>query len=167
MGRRWYLDASALAKRYATEKGTPLLNHLFNQVPRRDMMCLTLGTLEVISIFVRKMNGGQLSPAAFNQVMTDFRDEILDTPDLGKVSATDALVESTIPLIPKHSLNATDGVILRSALDIHAQLRQGGDSLVLITSNQRLLKAAQAEGLATFDPEAQSQADLDALLASP
>ena len=39
-----------------------------------------------------------------------------------------------------------------------------GDDLVLVASDQRLLRAAQAEGLVTFDPETQSQADLDALL---
>jgi hypothetical protein len=33
-----------------------------------------------------------------------------------------------------------------------------------MASDQRLLKAAQAEGLATFDPETQSTTDLDALL---
>lgn len=167
MARRWYFDASALAKRYAAEVGTPLVNHLFSQVARRDIMCLLLGALEVISIFVRKKNAGHLSAAAFSQVLTDFRDEILDAPAVGKISASDALLETAIPLVPQHSLNATDCVILRSALDVDLQLRPLGDGLVLVTSDQRLLKAAQAEGLTTFDPETQSQAELDTLITSP
>ena len=38
--------------------------------------------------------------------------------------------------------------------------------IVVVTSDKRLLKACQAEGLTIFDPETQSQADLDALIAS-
>jgi hypothetical protein len=33
-----------------------------------------------------------------------------------------------------------------------------------VASDQRLLRAAQAEGLLTFDPEVQSQVELDVLL---
>jgi hypothetical protein len=46
-----------------------------------------------------------------------------------------------------------------------AQLRAGGDDLVLVASARRLVQAGQAEGLTTFYPETQTQADLDALLA--
>jgi hypothetical protein len=35
-----------------------------------------------------------------------------------------------------------------------------------VASDQRLLRAAAAEGLATFNPETQSQAELDALIAA-
>jgi len=37
-------------------------------------------------------------------------------------------------------------------------------ALVLVTSDQRLLRAAQAEGVLTFDPTTQTESDLDALL---
>jgi hypothetical protein len=38
------------------------------------------------------------------------------------------------------------------------------DDLVLVASDQRLLRAAQAEGLLTFDPERQDKADLGVVL---
>jgi predicted nucleic acid-binding protein len=166
VARQWYLDASALAKRYAMETGTPLVNHLFQCVPRQAMMCLAIGMLEVVSIFVRKANTGSLSLAASHQALADFRNEVMDAADFGKVSVLDGVVYAATDLIPQHSINATDAIILSSALDIAAQLRTTGDDLVLVASDQRLLRAAQAEGLLTFDPETQIQADLDALLAS-
>jgi len=43
-------------------------------------------------------------------------------------------------------------------------LRAGGNDLVLVAADHRLLKAARAEGVLAFDPEAQTQPDLDALL---
>jgi hypothetical protein len=75
---RFYLDASALAKRYVVEQGTLVMNHLFRRVARDAMMCLTLGTLEVISVFVRKKNASAIPDPVFRQAMTDFRSEVID-----------------------------------------------------------------------------------------
>jgi hypothetical protein len=73
-------------------------------------------------------------------------------------------VTFALALIETHSINATDAIILQSALGLRTRLRSAGDDLVLMGSNQRLIRAAQAEGLATFNPETQSQADLSVLL---
>jgi hypothetical protein len=67
-------------------------------------------------------------------------------------------------LIDRHSVNSTDGIILRAALDLAAALRARGDRLIVVSCDTRLLKASTTEGLATFNPESQSETDLDALL---
>jgi uncharacterized protein (DUF934 family) len=74
------------------------------------------------------------------------------------------LVFRAVPLILTHSINSTDAILLRSALDFAGQLRAAGHDLVLVVSDRRLLAAARAEGLATFNPETDANADLDALL---
>ena len=96
--------------------------------------------------------------------MANFRAEIISAADVRKAEADNALVWAALPLIQSYSINATDAVILRSALELVASLRTSGDDLVLVAADHRLLKAARAEGLLTFDPEAQTQPDLDALL---
>ncbi len=60
-------------------------------------------------------------------------------------------------LIEIHSLNSVDAIVLRSVLDIAAELRSTGDILVLVASDQRLLRVARAEGLQVFNPEIDSQ----------
>jgi predicted nucleic acid-binding protein len=142
------------------------VNHLFRRVTRDDMMCLTLGILEVISIFVRKKNASVVPHTTFNQAMTDFRSEVIDAANFTKIPATDSLINTAASLVAKHSLNATDAVILRSVLDLVVVLRATGDDRVLVTSDQRLLRAAQVEGVLTFNPETQTEGDLDALLGS-
>ncbi|MBI1930633.1 hypothetical protein HYR99_41105 [Candidatus Poribacteria bacterium] len=74
------------------------------------------------------------------------------------------MISPSHQFIEKYSLNATDAFILCSVLEAAAALRLGGNNLVLISSDQRLLQAAQAEGLVTFNPETDSQAQLDTLL---
>jgi predicted nucleic acid-binding protein len=162
--RSFYLDASALAKRYSLELGTPLLNHLFTSVPLDRLYVFNVGMAEVASLLVRKKNADLISTAALTQALADLRVEIVFSSGLQRIVATNALVTSALALIETHSINATDAVILQSALGLRTRLHSTGDDIVVMASDQRLLRAAQAEGLITFNPETQSQADLDALL---
>lgn len=159
-----YLDASALAKRYAPEPGTALVNHLFARLPADRLVVFNVGVAEVVSILVRKRNGGVLKPAAFTQAFHALTAELaIPTPPI-RIAADDQLVARAFPFIDRYSVNSTDAIILRSALDLAAQLRPAGHDLVLVTCDRRLATAARAEGLTAFDPEVQSQTDLDALI---
>lgn len=160
----FYWDASALAKRYAPELGTSLVNHLFAYVALERMMCLVIGTGEVISILVRRKNDNRINADDFSQALENFRAEVIDSAAFQLVSIEDALVLASHSFIEQHSLNATDALVLRSALDAAAMARPAGNDTVLVASDRRLLRAAQAEGLQTFNPEVDTQAHLDALI---
>ncbi|HJT78509.1 MAG TPA: type II toxin-antitoxin system VapC family toxin [Gemmataceae bacterium] len=164
MLRFFYLDASALGKRYAPEVGTPLLNHLFTSVPADRLYVFNVGMAEVASVLVRKRNAGHLIAADFARAMANFGTEIVQAASVNKVTADNDLVTAALPLIETRSINGTDAILLRSALDLAAFLRTVGQDLVLVASDQRLLRAAQTEGLTTFDPEREGQTVLDALL---
>jgi hypothetical protein len=162
--RFFFLDASALAKRYAIEVGTPLINHLLTRVPLDRLYPFNVGIAEVQSLLVRKKNVGLLLPADYSQALVEFGAEIVYSKIVHKLVAGNALVPTVLPLIEVHSINATDAIILRLALNLAVRMRSVGDDLILVGSDQRLLRAAQAEGLLTFNPETQSQVELDALL---
>jgi hypothetical protein len=153
-----------LVKRYAPEIGTPLVNHLFADVVLDRMVCLVIGTGEVISIFVRKKNSNLITDTAFSQALVDFRAEVIDTVGFKLVSIDDGLVAASYPFIEKYSLNATDALVLRSVMDTAALLRPAGDDVILVTSDLPLLHAAQGEGVTTFNPEVGLRAQLDALV---
>jgi predicted nucleic acid-binding protein len=162
---QFLLDASALAKRYSLETGVDRMDHLFNNTSLDRLMCLMLGAAEVVSVLVRRRNGGVLSSATFSQAMNNLKSEVIDAADFNTLPMDNDLITAALPLIDQHAVNANDAVVLQASLDLAAQLRSQGDDLVLVASDQRLLKAAQAEGLLTFDPEKQTTTDLDALLA--
>jgi predicted nucleic acid-binding protein len=67
--RFFFLDGSALAKRYVAEAGSPLLDHLFDQVTADRLVVLNFGFAEVVSILVRRKNAGSLSAATFSQAL--------------------------------------------------------------------------------------------------
>ncbi len=158
-------DASGLAKRYSIEIGTNLLNLIFTQVGPDRLSCLMIGVAEVISALVRKKNVGLVSAADFTFAVLRVRVEILDSTNFQKLQAPNVTIEMSLPYLEKYSVNATDALFLQVAVDLANQSRSAGHDLVVVASDQRLLKAAQAENLLTFDPETQSQAELNVLLA--
>jgi predicted nucleic acid-binding protein len=160
------LDASALSKRYTSEAGADRIDHLFSAVTRDRLQCLMLGAAEVVSVLVRRRNGGLLSQTSFAQALINLSSEVINANDFATLASDNAAIAASVALIEAYSINANDALILRVFLDHADQLRAAGNDLVLVASDKRLLKAGQAEGLATFDPEDQSLADLDALIKS-
>ncbi len=163
----FWLDASALAKRYVREAGTPLINHLFNRLRVTSLVCLLESVGEVISVMVRCRNGKLISPAFFRKALSRFDKEVIHCNELEKVHPIDSRVAASWKIIEKHSINSTDAIILRCALDKAAELRAHGHDLVMVSSDSRLVRAAKAEGLITFNPETDDQQTLDSLINRP
>ena len=154
----FYFDASALAKRYTEEIGSDTIDSFFENAPLERLSCLTIGAIEVFWICIRKRNDGRLTNHQFEISVTLLRREVINRQsDFRTISAPDSLVWNSMDLIETHSLNSVDAMVLRSALDLATELRSTDDKLVLVASDQRLLRAARAEGLQTFNPELDSQ----------
>lgn len=160
----FFLDGSALAKRYVAEPGTALLDYLFDHVAVDRLVVLNVGFAEVVSILVRKKNAGLLSAVTFSQALLHLGQEIIHAANLRKLEPANSLVIGALTHIETHSVNATDAIVLHAALGLSHHLRGRGDDVVLVTSDQRLLRAARAETLITFNPEIQDQAALTVLV---
>lgn len=162
----FFLDGSALAKRYAPETGSALVDFILENVPDHHVLLLNVGVAEVVSVLVRKRNASAITAADFNQAIVELENEIIRSSGKCLLAFGSTAVIDALAFIMTHSINATDAIILRVALDTAAQLRSRGDDLVLVASDQRLLRAAQAEGLATFNPETQDETALAALVST-
>ena len=157
----FYFDVSALVKRYTAEIGSEEVDYLFANVPLERMHCLFLGAIEVFWICVRKRNDGRITTDQFAQATGYLDYEVISIrSDFKTISMPDTLVLNSVSLIDTYSLNSVDALVLRSELDIETELCNDGNKLVLVASDQRLLRAANNEGLLVFNPETDSQQDL-------
>ncbi len=164
----FYFDASALVKRYTQELGSDKVNSLFTNVPHDRLMCLILGAIEVIWVLVRQRNDNRLTNDDFRQAGINLDYEVIDNQSgFRTVPAPNSLVWRSIDLIEIHSLNSVDAIVLRSALDTAATCRDAADELVLVASDQRLLRAASSEELLVFNPEIHPEQMLMDWLAVP
>ena len=154
----FYFDASALVKRYTQELGSDKINFLFANVPHNCLMCLTLGAVELIWVLVRKRNDNRLTRPDFRQAGINLDHEVIDNQsDFRTIPVPNSLIWRSMNLIDTYSLNSVDAIVLRSALDVAAACRGVGDELVLVASDQRLLRAASNENLLVFNPETHSE----------
>jgi predicted nucleic acid-binding protein len=157
----FFFDTSALAKRYVPEVGTPLMNHLLNTVSRQRTFVLVLAFGELLSLFVRKKNSGQISIMSYLQALADSRSEMTN---MVIQSVSDDLVWKSLPLIEQYSINATDAIILRCALNMADTIRPFGHDLVLVTSDIRLANSAQSSKLVIWNPEKDDQSSLEKMI---
>ncbi|MDE0400162.1 MAG: type II toxin-antitoxin system VapC family toxin [Candidatus Poribacteria bacterium] len=164
----FWLDASAVVKRYITEVGTANMQYFFTHVrPDRMIICRPITVGEVISIFVRRKNSQQITAVYFNQIKQLFQNEIRRHPDILKILPTEIQEDASVEFIEAYSINSTDALILQCAIDKTIKLQMNGNNLVLVSSDKRLLRAAQSEELLTFNPETDNQAALDVLIDPP
>ena len=160
----FYWDASALAKRFVAEPGSRIVNELLDKVPPVRMLALLIGIGEIVSILVRRRNGGVISSALYAEAVLQLNAEIIQPPGFRLLPVEDDLVDGSLGLIERHSINATDAMILASAIRVAEVLRGQKDELVLVAADDRLLRAAQLEGLKICNPEAMTLAGVNSLI---
>ena len=158
----FWLDASAVVKRYVTEpEGTPEMRYFFYTVPpERRMICRPVTIGEVIYVLGRRIKDKQ----HFDQQKQLFETEVSQHPQVAKVYPTNTQMDASLQFIEPYSINSTDAIILQCALDKANELRMDDHDLILVSSDTNLLKAARSEGLRTFNPTTNARAYLDSLI---
>lgn len=160
-----FWDASALAKRYVAEVGSQTVNALFVAVPSSQMVTTILSYSETFAALLRKHNQGVLSLDAFNAAQAALRNEIIDDPDFIILAVEFDDILDGIDLIKQHNLNSSDAAMLHAFLK-HGGLLSAAGSSVVVASDQRLLRAANAEGFQVLNPENLLAVDVPAFLAA-
>lgn len=159
-----FWDASGLFKRYYEEAGSATVDAIFDVVSPRQMLATIWGYAECYAILHRKRNDRRLTVLTFTQAATRMQEEILTAGDFGLLSVEDAAVLAGLALITRYNLNSNDAAILATYLQYARSLPPDSPECILVAADQRLLRAAQAEGLATLNPELLAEADLPAFL---
>lgn len=160
-----FWDASALAKRYVVEIGTEVVNSLFLDVSKPRMVGTVLGYAETHSVLLRHLNRGAITYSSFVTSKTSLRVEVVISADFELLTIDNETIYAGIAHCERYNVNANDGAILAAYLRYIRMLPLPVSRCVLIASDQRLLVAAQAEGLITLDPERISAVDVPSLLA--
>ena len=146
-----FWDASALIKRYLAETGSQTVNAIFAAPQKLEMVTTPSGYTETYAALLRKRNGGILNQSEFSTAVIALQDEVIHTVGFGLISVSNEIIFASIEIIHRHNLNSTDAALLTALLEFSRS--SGISTCVLIASDQRLLRAAAAEGLATLNPE--------------
>jgi predicted nucleic acid-binding protein len=152
-----YLDASALVKRYSSERGSAAVVARFDREER--VFTSRLSFAEVHSSLGWKFRAGELTAETLARLREEFESDwifslsVLDL-DVGTMSAISRLVEH-------YALTAGDAVHLSAAFWLQDAIRLGrfrgaaGEPVEFGVADKQLARIARICGLQVFDPEAQ------------
>lgn len=152
----FYLDTSALVKRYRAEQGTEVIEQLLSNPSPEDRFFISfLSIIELTSAVLRLVRGGQLREASANELLATFRGDVRDLFRVWPLN--EDITTHAVAVVEAHRLRSADALHLATAERV-ASLASG-TQIVMVSSDQELLVAADAAGLIPPDPQSPGSAE--------
>jgi hypothetical protein len=135
----YFLDASALVKRYVHEPGSEQLRALARRQP--ELAISRISTIEIPAALARRVREGDLDRATARSHIAQLS---TDTQEIRIVEVRTAVLELASELVWRRPLRAYDSLQLASALRLH---RSTGLAITFVCADRILSAAATGEGL--------------------
>jgi len=148
----YYFDSSALVKRYLTEIGSGWVLAITNPADGHTIVVAEITRVEVAAALAARHR----APAGLTRAERDDAVDLLHNHydiEYQSIATTPALLDRAVSLTQNYRLRSYDAVQLATALLAHEQLAAAGlPGLIFTVADNDLVAAAQAEGLATENP---------------
>ncbi len=141
----YFLDTSALIKRYHSEKGTDTIDSIFSENDKAIVIS-SISIVEMVSALSRKKEEKAISKEDLDVALSKFFHDAIR--DFLVLELDDQHIKDSIVLVLKRSLRTLDSLQLSVALGLK-ELKP-----VFVCADKKLISVAEKEGLKTIDPEA-------------
>lgn len=146
----FYLDTSALVKRYKTEEGSDIIDYLYDNLPREHSLTISfLTVLEFVSAIRRLLKPNIISQEDFEMIISTFSQEL--EPFLIR-SIDDKIVADALDKVVKHALKSADAIQLSTVVELREMMEEVGENVVFICDDEELIKAGRRENLGVINP---------------
>lgn len=144
MKNSYFIDTSALFKRYVLEKGSSIMDHVFSQDTKRYISSLSL--VEAVANLRRLVEVDQfISEEDFRLVLGALFEDIK--------TGTMELIEVKMPAVLRSVDLCAEGYLSPiDALQL-AVVLESPEEPVFVCSDKKLLKRAKEKGVSTMNPE--------------
>jgi predicted nucleic acid-binding protein len=147
----YYLDSSAAAKLYVSERGTTWLTGLTDPAAGHELFVVRITAVEVAAALFRRARAGALPPTAAANAVRTLRRDLQRTFRIVEFSLV--VVDLAVDVAERHGLRGYDCVQLAAALAIQRpRTTVGLGALTMVSADAELNVAARAEGLGVVDP---------------
>ena len=151
----FFLDTSALVKRYITEPGSPWIMAQCHPKTGNTLFISQATLVEAVAAFCRRSratnSASWITSEERDKQILVFRQDLYDQYKTVKVKET--TYERAGNLCRIHQLRAYDAIQLTCALVANQKLKaRNQPSLIFLSSDNKLLEIARAEGFQTDNP---------------
>jgi uncharacterized protein len=147
----YYADSSVLVKRHVNEIGSDWVRSLTDPATENLIITTRLSFVEICSALNRRVRETSITALDYAQMIDDVTNIWGTQYEIIEFTAT--VADRAKQLLESHPLRAYDAVQLASALLAQDALRVAGvTALNFLAADEQLLIAAQAEGMATDNP---------------
>ena len=152
MVNAYFLDTSALVKRYITEIGTPWIQSITNPATQNILLISRLTYVEISSAIARRKRESTLTPEQAAQLKLIFQDHCKTQYQIVELNLHMTDLAST--LCDRQSLRAYDAVQLSPALTVQPIIiqQQSNTTFTFLSADNKLIHAAQRENLMADNP---------------
>jgi len=149
----YFVETSALAKRYIAEAGSVWLRALLDPSTGCSIYIVRVTAVEIIAAITRRERGRALAPTDATTARQAFRSDLATAYQV--IEVTPALANRAMLLAEQHGLRGYDAIQLAAGLEVHGRYVAAGLSAIsFISADTELNVAAIAEGLIIEDPNA-------------
>ena len=147
----YFLDSSALVKRYVREIGFAWVASIFNPSANNETFIASITGVEIIAAVSRRSRGGTITPVDAALTCSQFRSDWLS--DYQVIEVNDILLQQAMSLAETYGLRGYDAVQLAAGLLVNRLCVGSGLAPVIFGSaDSELNAAAVAEGLVVDNP---------------
>ena len=142
----YFLDTSAVVKRYVQEIGSVWIRNLAVASAGNYLYVSRITDVELTAAIARRRRLGSLSVVEAVSARNEFLKHF--TGHYRIVELSISLLQQASHLADTHALRAYDAVQLAAAIEIHRQIQ----SLTIVSADSDLNSAASAEGILVDNP---------------
>jgi uncharacterized protein len=142
----YFIDSSALVKRYRREAGSAQVADIVG--PAERLIVSRLTQVDVSSAIVRRGRATGLSAQELAEVLGEFERDLEESLEIVELNA--AVFRRAVEMTRKHALRAADAIQLACALLAQGDLPS--NEITVLASDQELNAAARFEGLPILNP---------------
>jgi hypothetical protein len=147
----YFIDSSALVKRYISEIGSTWILSLFDPLLDNEFFIAAITGVEIIAAITRRARSGSISATDATLVCQQIRNDL--QTDYSIVEITEEIIDSGMKLAERRGLRGYDAVQLAAGCAVNAICTASGLSpVVFVSADSELNLAAASEGLAIENP---------------
>ncbi len=152
----FYVESSALLKRYRSEIGSDVVFELLDGRSENHFFTTShFSILEAVAVVTRLRKGALISEADHDYIVRSLLAEVAEAGMI--VVPLDAgLVPEALELLPGNPLRAADALHVATARRVH---RTVGAALIVVSADREIIAACRALDLNVLDPEERGALD--------